>query len=296
MLRTTYRCGVVALVLAVLTGCGGGKKEASLAAPFAYDDSQPLNLQSRTAEIGVKGLRVRDIAFDGPDGVQVIGYLISPRDTATHPAVIFAHGAGGSRVELFSQAAAQAQEGAVALTLEMAYSPRRAPPRPSGIEGLRARTDLDVRTVQEVRRAVDVLRSIPSVDEDRIGYVGWSAGARTGAIVAGVDHRIKAFDLMAGGAAPVDEFVRFAPRKLRSEVRELVEKTSPLRYVGHAAPSTLLFQDGRQDEIVPHAALVALAERGSEPKEVRWYDSGHTPSERAWADSRQWLDERLEIN
>jgi dienelactone hydrolase len=297
VLRTTYRCGVVALALAVLTGCGGGsgKKEPSLAAPFAYDDSQPLNVQSQTAAIGVRGLRVRDIAFDGPDGVQVIGYLISPPDSDRHPAVVFAHGGGGSRVELFQQAAALAQDGAVALTLEMPYSPRRAQQLPPGIEGLRAQVDQDVQSVQEVRRAVDVLRSLPSVDGDRIGYVGWSAGARTGAIVAGLEHRIKAFDLLAGGAAPVGESVRAAPPELRSEVSELVRKTSPLRYVGHAAPSALLFQDGRTDELVPHDALVALAKAGSEPKDVRWYDSGHTPTERAWVDSRRWLDERLDI-
>ena len=48
-----------------------------------------------------------------------------------------------------------------------------------------------------------------------------------------------------------------------------------------------------EDEVVPEAALRELAEAGSEPKEVRWYDAGHVPSEKMWADSRSWLSDHL---
>jgi dienelactone hydrolase len=147
-----------------------------------------------------------------------------------------------------------------------------------------------------VRRAVDVLRSLPSVDDDRIGYVGWSAGARMGAIVAGVEHRIKALDLLAGGAVPLDEYLAQAPPEFRGQLEPLLGKTDPLRYVGHAAPSALLFQNGRRDEVVPQAALRALSREGSIPKDIRWYDTGHIPGERAWNDSRRWLAQRLELS
>ena len=285
----TYRRIAFLLVAAVLLAGCGGKKAPSLGAPFAYDSSKPLNLENRGAALGVKGLKIRDISFDGPDGEHVTGYLVAPLGPGKHPAVVFAHGAGGNRVELFTKAAELAQKGVVGLTLDMAYAPDRAQPLPRGIEGARARIALEEQTVIEVRRAVDVLRSLPSVDGERIGYVGWSAGARIGAVVAGVEHRIKAFDLLAGGAAPVDEYVRYAPANLKAEFRKLLDTTDPLRYVGHAAPSALFFQDGRRDEIVPRAALVALLRAGSKPKRVGWYDSGHTPGDRAWAESRSWL-------
>ena len=85
----------------------------------------------------------------------------------------------------------------------------------------------------------------------------------------------------------------FRSADLQDELTTLLEKTDPIHFVGLAKPSELLFQDGRQDEIVPEAALKELAGAGSEPKEVRWYDSGHVPSAEMWTDSRSWLAEHL---
>jgi dienelactone hydrolase len=296
--RPKFIFGAAALLgaLALAAGCGGGgSKESSLAKDFAYDESQPLDLHTRGTERR-QGVEVQDVSYRGLDGKRVNAYLIVPKEANDLPAVIFAHGAGGDRAELVSEASQLAELGAVALTLEMTYSPRRAQPLPPpGMDAVRARVNLEVDSVREVRRAVDLLRSLPSVDDDRIGYVGWSAGARMGAIVAGVEHRIKALDLLAGGAVPLDEYLVQAPPQFRDQLEPLLGKSDPLRYVGHASPSALLFQNGRRDEIVPQAALQALAREGSEPKDVRWYDSGHVPSERAWNDSRRWLAEHLEI-
>ena len=147
--------------------------------------------------------------------------------------------------------------------------------------------------MQEVRRAVDFFQSLDAVDDDEVGYVGWSAGARMGALISGVEHRIKSLNLIAGGAAPVSDYVQAAPVDLQDELRTLLERTDPLHFVAQAEPSELLFQDGRQDEVVPEAALKELAQAGSEPKEVRWYDAGHVPSEKMWAESRGWLADHL---
>jgi dienelactone hydrolase len=285
------------IAVAVLAACGGDSKkseDSGLAAPFAYDESRPLDMESRVTERRPGGVEVRDVTFAGPAGGRLSAYLLSPRGDGKHPAVVFAHGAGGNRAELLERATALARRGAVALTLEMSYSPRRAKPLPTGMEGVRARVDVEVQAVREVRRAVDLLRSLDSVDGDRIGFVGWSAGARMGAILAGVDHRIRALDLLAGGAAPLSEYLALAPPDLRAELEPLLGTTDPLRYIPHAAPSALFFQNGRRDEIVPKPALTALARAGSEPKQVKWYDMSHVPSERAWEDSSRWLLGRLD--
>lgn len=293
VLRETYRCAALLLAaLALLVGCGSDKK-SGLASPFTYDASKPLALESTATSLGSNGVEVRDVSFTGPSGTRLNAYLATPASSGRHPAVVYAHGAGGDRSELLSEAAEMARTGAVTLTLDMIYSPRRAKPLPQGMAGARENTRLEIEAVREVARAVDLLRSLPSVDGDRIGYVGWSAGARMGAIVAGVDHRIRALDLLAGGGAPVSDYVKLAPAELRSELEAVLTKTDALHYVSRASPSALLFQDGRNDKIVPQAALKTLAEAGSEPKEVRWYDSGHVPSSQAWADSRRWLGDRL---
>jgi dienelactone hydrolase len=294
----TYRRSAALLgAAALLAGCGGGSGEADLAAPFAYDESKPLGVRIQGTERRPDGIEVRDISYAGPSGSRVAAKLVLPRRREQLPAVIYAHGALGNRNELLGEAAKLASYAAVGLTLEMSYSPARAKSLPTtGLEAVEARADVEVEAVREIRRAVDLLRSLPSVDGERIGYVGWSAGARMGAIAAGVEHRIRAFDLVAGGATPIGEYVRRAPADVQEELGPILSKTDPLRYVGHAAPSALFFQNGRRDEIVPRDALVGLARAGSTPKKVRWYDGGHVPSERVWADSRRWLGGRLDFS
>jgi dienelactone hydrolase len=293
--RQIYRCAALAFAVALLVGCGGDD-DSSVPAPFAYN-SKALELKSSQTSFGDKEVQVEDVSFTGPSDTRLTGYLVTPAGSGRHPAVVYAHGAGGDRHELLDEARYMAEKGAVTLTLDMIYSPSRAQPQPSaGMEAIRANSALEVECAKEVRRAVDLLQSLDAVDGEQIGYVGWSQGARMGALISGIERRIKAFDLIAGGAAPVSLFLNQAPAELRPELREIFEKTDPLRHVAQAAPSAFLFQLGRDDEVVPEAALRELARAGSEPKEVRWYDTGHLPSEELWADSRTWLADELDID
>jgi dienelactone hydrolase len=295
LLRQIYRCAGLVLFVALAAGCGGEK--SSVPSQFSYDDSRALDVQDKPTSFSTNEVRVDDIAFTGPGDARLNAYVLMPFNSeGSHPAVIYAHGAGGDRQEMLDEARQMAEKGAVTLTLDMIYSPSRAKPLPQGMAGARENSRLEQQAVKEVRRAVDYLQSRDDVDDDQIGYVGWSAGARMGALISGVEHRIKAFDLIAGGGAPVSEYVRYAPADLQEELRALLGKTDPIHYVGLAKPSELLFQDGRQDEVVPEAALKALAGAGSEPKEVRWYESGHVPSSKMWSDSRTWLADKLEIS
>ena len=295
MLSQIYRCAGLLLLVALVAACGGEKSDTP--SQFSYDDSRALDVQDKPTSFSTDDVRVDDISFTGPGNTPLNAYVLMPsRSTGRHPAVIYAHGAGGDRQELLDEALKMAQKGAVTLTLDMIYSPSRQKPLPEGIAGARANSKLEQEAVKEVRRAVDYLQSRDDVDDDKIGYVGWSAGARMGALISGVEHRIKAFDLIAGGAAPVSAYVQNAPVDLQDELRTILESTDPIHFVALAKPSELLFQDGKQDEIVPEEALKQLAGAGSEPKEVRWYDSGHVPNTNMWEDSRSWLAERLEIS
>jgi uncharacterized protein len=278
----------------LLAACGGGGGSHKATDTFAYDASKPLDLRVNQSS-SEAGVTIRDVSFKGASGESIPAYLVVPRGKGPHPAVIYAHGSGGSRRDLLPSAVGLAERGVVALVLEMNYSAARAGTEslPQGVEGVRTATNNEIESVVEVRRAVDLLDSQPNVDPKRVGYVGWSAGARTGAIAAGVEHRIRAFDLLAGGALPPRAYVAGTPAKDRSEVEGLLDSTDPLRYIAHASPSKLLFQDGRHDEVVPRRALTDLVRSASKPKEVRWYDSGHVPITRAWVDSRRWLAQRL---
>jgi dienelactone hydrolase len=293
--RQIYRFAGFALVVAALAGCGSDEK-SSAPSQFTYDDSRPLDAQIKPTSFSTNEVRVDDVSFTGPGDTFLNAYLLTPSGSeGRHPAVIYAHGAGGDRQELLGEALQMAGKGTVTLALDMIYSTERAKELPEGMEGARANSKLEQEAVKEVRRAVDFLQSRDEVDGDEIGYVGWSQGARMGALTSGVEHRIKAFDLIAGGAAPVSEYVKYAPTELQDELETLLEKTDPIHFVGLATPSELLFQDGREDKVVPEAALEALAQAGSEPKELRWYDAGHVPSEKMWVESRSWLADHLDL-
>ena len=280
--------------VAILTACGGGSKAAEDDL-YAYDSSEPLARQDAGLANRDYPIAIHDISFHG--GVErVPAFLLLPPGKGPYPAVIYLHGQGGDRLEMLYTASWLAGRRAVALTVESPYSPNRQIELGPGVEGLRKERDRTVQQIVELRRAVDLLQSLPQVDDERIGFVGYSAGARTGAILAGVEPRIRAFVFMSGGEDSVDEFVGMLPENQRADVRPLLEDTDGLKYIGQASPSKLYFQAGRQDKVVPRDALETLIRAGSQPKKVSWYDAGHDLAvPKAQHDQLDWLTEVLEI-
>ena len=237
---------------------------------------------------------VRDVSY-ASRGRRVRAFLVLPPGPGPFPAVIYAHGSGQDRLAFVGPAAWIVARGAVAITVDQPFEPGPNP-QPDALTALRRERDRTARGVVDFRRAVDLLESLPQVDEERIGFVGYSAGARVGAILAGVERRIDAFVLMSGGASPVREYVEPLQPEVRAQVRPLLDAVDPLRYVAQARPAKLLFQNGTRDEIIPRTALEALAAAGSEPKDVRWYDAGHGLVVAAYRDHLAGLDRRLAIS
>jgi hypothetical protein len=289
------------LACALLAGsCGGdGTKGTTphateLANLFEYDRSAPLAFVDRGRVNARSPIAVRDVSYVS-GGRRVRAFVVLPPGRGPFPAVIYAHGSGEDRVAFVGVAAWMVARGAVAITVDQ--PPQVAPdPAPDALTGLRRQRDRTVRAVVELRRSVDVLASLPQVDDERIGFVGFSAGARLGAILAGVERRIDAFALMSGGASPVEEYVAPLRPALRAEASTLLGVVDPLRHVGRAAPAALLFQNGRRDELVPRSALERLARAGSEPKQVRWYGAGHGLAVQAFRNQLDWLSKQLHVS
>jgi predicted esterase len=129
------------------------------------------------------------------------------------------------------------------------------------------------------------------VDPRRLGYLGWSAGAKTGAFVTGTFH---ALALLSAGADTVSSFVAAAPPSARGEVRRALTPVDPIRAVSRApVATTILLEDGRRDAIVPRRALENVIHAAPARTTVRWYDAGHALDRRAWADARAWLVAKL---
>jgi dienelactone hydrolase len=217
-----------------------------------------------------------------------------PRGSGRRPAVVFVHGSGGDRSELLGQAAELAQRGAVTLTLtEPSNSVTSSPSTLSGL--LAQAKSLTVNDVVAVRRAVDLLQTLPTVDSKRIGYVGWSAGARLGAIVAAAEPRIKALVLVSAGADRLSAFVAHAPPGAKGRVRTVLGSVDPLRYIALARSGSLRLEDGRKDEVVPRAALLNVVHAAPSGTSVKWYDAPHALNHRAYNDAFSWLAKKLPI-
>jgi dienelactone hydrolase len=275
-------------LVALAAGCGGGSEPADEAgAPFAYDDSRPLSLR-----LGAPNGVVREVSYASPAGGRVRALLVVPRGRGPFPAVLYLHGAGGTRRQFLPDAKALAARGVAGLLLDSAWV-RASRDSPSGLAGVRRFRDLETATVVEARRGVDVLRALPRIDGRRLGFVGWSAGARHGAILAGVEPRLRALVLVAGGAAPVSAYVDAAPAELRRELEALLTSVDPLRFVAQARPGTVLFQLGLRDEVVPRDALERLAAAAPSPQRVRRYDAPHRPTPAMERERDRWLLSRL---
>ena len=277
-----------ALALAFASGCGGDEGGDD---PFAHDG--PLAVE-QGARVETDPLAVREVSYASGEG-RVEGYLVAPpRRDGPLPAVVYLHGSGGDRSQLLPLAEWLAARGAVALTLTMPSGSARPPTGAAPDEALRWQRDTIVADVVAVRRGLDMLSADTRVDPDRLGLVGWSFGGRLGAIVAGVDDRIRATALMSAGAAPVSEYVAAAPADLRDDVEEVLTPIDPLTRIAEADGDVLL-QAGRSDSVVPENALRALADAAPDDAELRWYPAEHDLDDRARRDQLEWLSERLEI-
>jgi hypothetical protein len=86
---------------------------------------------------------------------------------------------------------------------------------------------------------------------------------------------------------PRDKFARYV--KVNGEL-------DGIHFVPHAAPVALLFQFARQERVMTEEDARRYFEAASEPKEIRWYDSGHELYHpRALADLWRWLEEQLKL-
>ena len=132
------------------------------------------------------------------------------------------------------------------------------------------------------------------VDGRRLGYLGWSAGAKTGTFVAASDRRFIALALLSAGAAKLSAFVAAAPAPFRTLVRRQLGSVDPLRYIRFARPGTLRLEDGTYDAVVPHDALTNMIDAAPTGTTVHWYPAGHALNGAAYRDATGWLATKLQ--
>lgn len=131
--------------------------------------------------------------------------------------------------------------------------------------------------ITDVRRAKDVVASLPLVQHDVVGIQGTSLGGFVTSTVAGLDRGYgRVFVLLAGGnLADVVQSGNKDAAKVRAQleavgirgeqIRELSRPIEPLRLAHRIDAENLWLYSGKYDDVVPPASSFALAEAAKLP-------------------------------
>jgi dienelactone hydrolase len=299
VLNAILKLAVAMLIVAVPVTA----QDADLLRHFDYDRKAPLDIQEMRVEH--RGdVTIHDISYASPKGGRVPAYLVVPKGKGRFAAVLWGHWyMPGSeflnRKEFLAEAVALAPSGVVSLLID---GPIARPGHVQDDDWLSERQITDrVQAIVDMRRGADLLLARPDVDGKRLGYVGHSYNAETGAFLSGIDHRFKCFVLMAGTTS--DQITNKS-----KEVQDYRQKVGPEKfdafvakyswldegkYVSHAAPAYVFLQYGSQEEFLNPERDREYAAVVSEPKRFKLYDAQHALNAEARHDRIEFLAEQL---
>ncbi|MGR6970477.1 alpha/beta fold hydrolase [Streptomyces cynarae] len=307
--RGLRRGAVAAVVAALLVLAGVGTWTA-----VASDDAPAVHRTDRVMDMG--------------GGIRIDTSFFTSGSPGRRPAVLLAHGFGGSKDDMTDQAATLARDGYAVLTWSA-----RGFGRSTGKIGLNDPKG----EVADVSRLIDWLAKRPEVQLDkpgdpRVGMAGASYGGAIALLAAGYDHRVDAiapaitywnladalfpngvfkklwagvFVNSGGGCAKFTaELCRMYERVAESgkpdaEARALLQARSPSAVAKDIKVPTLLVQ-GQSDSLFPlgqaDAAARAIRANGA-PVDVDWiaggHDGGDMETSRVQARDTAWFDRYL---
>ena len=280
-------------LLLLLGACGGGDdgpaKEEPVAAESArlFEFDREAEFDSSEGEtVKQKAFVLKGMSYASPGGDRVTGIVVVPKKrTEGRAGVVFMHGAGGTRIDFVDEATALASRGAVVLAIDSPFSRSSKPEVRAGQAPPPVTRELMIRNVKDLVRGFDLLVQRYGVSPERLGIVGYSMGVQPAALAASLDARVRAVVLMAGRAYPSG-----TPGDAEWEV--LFGPLDTVHYVPHLAPAKVLLQGGKGDVVIPREEMEQLYAAASEPKEIRWYDTGHELA-KTKPDRLAWLGEQL---
>lgn len=146
--------------------------------------------------------------------------------------------------------------------------------------------------LEDARRAVDLLQSLPEVNREQIGITGISMGALQSAAVCGREPRIGSAFLMLGGGnlrriiesaretRVIRAMIGELPDDEQEQVWQAIERTDPLRAVEElkrlAASDSLRMVCAAEDEVIPAECSRVLADAVGFGDRVVWLEGmGH---------------------
>ena len=277
---------------------GGAVTEADRAL-FSYDVNAPLNLQ-KAIQSTSNGVEVSTISFSSPDGGSVTGLLFDPvTRSGLRPGIVLMHGHPSNAKNMTPIAQSYAQYGAVVIAIDAPFARRAG----GAMTLLPLDSSEQIQVIKDLQRAVDVLRSRPNVDDDRIAYMGFSWGGATGALFVGIERRLKAAALVVGHAGQVSlrtgpegfKNISVLPCAMRVAWIRAMAPLEPIRFVGHANVP-LLMQNGTFDEYIPNYLAAELHAAAPQSSTILWYAAGHNLGQQAVFNRHDWLVDQIGLD
>jgi len=280
-------------------------QDAELLHHFDYDQKAPLDIQ--VSSVTNRGsIAIHDISYASPKGGRVPAYLVVPEGKSPFAAVIWGHWyQDGSpfrnRKEFLDEAVVLASSGVVSLLTD---GPIARPGYVQDPDPL-AESEINYRIQQilDFRRGADLLLARGDIDPARLAYVGHSYDATTGAFLAGIDKRFKAFVLMGGSLSDqVDNKSK--------ELQEFRQQVGPERfdaffvkyswldegkYISHAAPANVFLQYATKEAFLTPERVKEYYPIVSEPKSLKFYDAPHALNAEARRDRIAFLVAQLRL-
>jgi uncharacterized protein len=219
------------------------------------------------------------------EGGRIPAILLLPRSEAPVPAALLLHGWSLDKERMAGNVGVPlVRNGVASLTLDLPLHGERFQPLDAAM--LRAPLELLRHwrgALAEASAALRYLENLPSVDRTRLALVGYSLGAFLGMKVAQKERDVRAIVLAAAGDLP-----DYTPAA--GFVRTVL---SPTRLVRSLEGRSLLMVHGRQDSVIVPQLAQRLFDAARQPKELRWWDSGHILPREAIEDAATWLSVRL---
>jgi dienelactone hydrolase len=260
---------------------------------YAKLEANDVRLIGKQIENGIES---RLSVIQTPFGYRRMAEMFCPEGKDPVAAILYVHwyepqSHDSNRSQFVEEAKELAKAGAACLLIETLWSDP---------DFFLKRTQNDdihnsVEEVVNIRRAMDLLLSHSNVDSKRFAYVGHDFGGMYGVLAGSLDQRPSHYVVMAATPRFPDWYL-YLP-KLEGEAREAFirqfSEIDPITHVANLSPAPVFFQFGTDDPHVSKERAEEFFGTAKEPKEMKWYASGHGLNDESTRDRKAWLKEML---
>lgn len=232
----------------------------------------------------VDQLRLTHLRFRDAHGEVVTALLAKPqRGDGPFPLVVAVHGLSSHKAQVVGQIAPMlAKRGFAVLAPDLPLHGERPGEPGEFVNRLNPTRQFQLfrQASIDVRQCIDMARQRPDLDAERVFLAGYSLGSFVSSITGPADERVAGMLLMVGGALDLPLALLQVPQ---------VAALAPQCALPRFAPRPVLMLNARHDRIILPAMAERLFGAAREPKEIRWYDSGHLLPQNAYDEGAEWL-------